>query len=170
MNEDKKKDFLETLHSQVKEVGINNIYSAINEQNKLNIKEKTFYNKLSLSHDSHNLTLVEFMMIMEALEADNNGRHIYVFEDMLELFGLKCDRYYADSDTDISYKSLLTAWMDWDRDHGQVAQVIGEALEDNKISQNEISTIKKEINESIESLIKLRAILIKASQSKTIVK
>lgn len=169
MNNDLKKNFLETLHSQVKEVGINHVYNIINNENDLNIKEKTFYNKLSLSHEGHNLTLVEFMSIMKVLENDNKGRHIYVFEDMLESFGLKCDRYYVEKNNKVNYRQLLNAWMNWDKEHGEVSSVISNALEDSKISPNEISDIKKEINDSIESLITLRAMLVEASKKSTVI-
>jgi len=161
---------LTTLQSKVKEVGNDDVLEMLSEKSNKKVNKQTFLNKLSPKYDTHNITLKEFLFIMKILEEDNNGLHIHVIEDLLTTFGLKCDRYYSDPDIKISYRTLLHSMMSSDKEHGDVSRVIHESLEDNKISDLEIQKIKKEINDEIDALIKLRSILIHANKNKIIIK
>lgn len=161
---------LTTLQSKVKDVGNDEVLAMLSQLSDKKVNQKTFLNKLNPQYETHNLTLKEFIFIMEILKQDNNGRHIQVFEDLLTAFDLKCERYYVDPNTNVSYRSLLKAMMNSDKEHGEVSQVIHASLQDNKISDNEIKNIKNEIDDEINALIKLRAILIEANQNNTIIK
>jgi len=162
--------FLTTLHSNSIEIGINNVYNEVFKRKGTKVTSGTFSNKLTPTSESHILTLREFMSVMKVLELDDNGRHVSVFADMLEVFSLKCDKYYADPNIDITYQTVSNALMKTNKEHGDVSNEILKALDDNKISPIEINIIKKEINDEIDALVKLRAILIKASDTNELIK
>jgi len=165
MNNDLMKKFLTTLHSSSRDIGITNVYNEVLKINGTKVTSGTFSNKLTPTSEGHILTLMEFMSVMKVLELDDNGRHVSVFADMLEVFSLKCDKYYADPNINVTYQSISTALMRTSKEHGEVSSEIHAALKDNRIDTCEIAKIKKEINDEIDSLVKLRAMLIKASNT-----
>ncbi|WP_017220764.1 phage regulatory CII family protein [Moritella dasanensis] len=163
-------NFLTTLHSHSKDIGITKIYSEVLKMNGTKVSSGTFSNKFTPTSKEHKLTLTEFMSVMKVLELDDNGRHVSVFTDMLEVFNLKCDKHYAEPNVSINYKSISNALVGTSKEHGDVSNEIHEALKNNKISPTEIIKIKKEINDEIDALVKLKAILIKASDSNELIK
>jgi len=86
------------------------------------------------------------------------------------VFSLKCDKYYADPNINITYQAISTALMRTSKEHGEVSNEIHEALKDNRINPREIKIIKKEINDEIDALVKLRAMLIKAGDTNELIK
>jgi len=170
MNNDLMTRFLTTLHSNSIDMGIPKVYNEVLKINGTKVTSGTFSNKLTPTSEGHILTLMEFMSVMKVFESDDNGRHVSVFADMLEVFSLKCDRYYADPNINITYQAISAALMRTSKEHGDVSNEIHEALRDNRINPTEIKIIKKEINDEIDALVKLRAMLIKAGDTNELIK
>ncbi|MCW8328951.1 hypothetical protein MD588_09030 [Photobacterium sp. SDRW27] len=149
--------FIRTLHLQTKEVGIEKVFNQVQELGGKKLSSRTFANKVNPSQDGHHLTIQEFMLTMKALQDEE--RHVYILEEMLKVFGLKCERFDSDDEYEVTYRNVLNAWMNWDKERGDVQHEIRDALVDGKVSANELEEIKKEMNQDISAMIKLRDML-----------
>lgn len=150
---------LDTLHRQSKEVGISDIYTIVsancNIRSGKNIKKSTFQNKININREEHKLNIEEFVYILQALE-QKNGAHLAVLQDLVSIFGFNLVSF---SDTnhshDIDYKSFISLWMGFNKEHGNVQEALTLALSDYKITTNELHVIKKQITEETKAMAKL---------------
>ncbi|WP_428465652.1 phage regulatory CII family protein [Photobacterium minamisatsumaniensis] len=160
--------FTRALHLQMKDVGIENVFNQIIEIGGKKLSARTFSNKVNPSQENHHLTIQEFLLTLLVLQ--KNEKHVYVIEEMLKLFNLKCERFERESEHDITYRNVLNAWMNWDKERGDVQHEIRDALIDGKVSANELEDIKKEMNQDIAAMIKLRDMLEFACENRVVIK
>ncbi|UTV30577.1 phage regulatory CII family protein [Photobacterium atrarenae] len=149
--------FSRSLHLQSKEFGIEKLFNEVKVMSGKNISPRTFSNKINPAQAGHQLTLQEFMLTMKVLQQEE--RHVFILDEMLKLFGLQCERIETGELHEITYRNVLNAWMDWDKERGDVQQEIRAALSDGKVSANELEEIKKEMSQDIDAMIKLRDML-----------
>ncbi|KLV04343.1 MULTISPECIES: phage regulatory CII family protein [Photobacterium] len=149
--------FYRAIHHQAKSVGIENIFHQIKDRSGKKLSARTFSNKLNPSQEAHQLTVQELMLMLEVLQEDE--KHVYILEEMLRVFGMKCKRHNSEESYDITYRNVLHAWMDWDKERGDVQQEIRDALVDGKVSANELEEIKKEMDQDISAMTNLRDML-----------
>lgn len=150
---------LNTLHRKSKEVGIGNIYQSVSssckKKNGKEIKEKTFYSKLSPNIEEHKLNVEEFIFTLQALER-KDGAHLTVLQDLVSIFGFNLVAVPSDKEViKVDYKSFIGLWMDFNKEHGDVQTALTSSLGDYKITANELYVIKKEITEQAEAMAKL---------------
>jgi len=150
-------EFTQTLRQQVKSHGISNICREISNITEKKLSSKVVSNKLNPEQDNHLLSLNEFILIMKILEQSSG--HLSILAEFLKIFGLKFEEFKDNESYEISYKSILNAWIGWDKERSEVQDELKLALEDNKIGRSELSRIKKEMNDDIIAMTKLQAML-----------
>ncbi|NOJ15491.1 phage regulatory CII family protein [Vibrio splendidus] len=151
--------FLGALHAHCKSVGIEEIFRKVSsyykEKNDKAIKPSTFQNKINAHRGEHKLNIEEFIYVLLVLKQEDS--HTVVLQDFLALFGFRLE--YISEITeycDFDHKSFMEAWMNFNKEHGDVQIALSSALSDYKITTNELNNIKKELAEQIEAMTKLR--------------
>ena len=117
----------------------------------LGIGEQVFRNKVCPTTETHKLSLREALAMMEAT---NDDRILIV---LAEMRGYTLERKKL-PDT----KSIISAVLAADAEHGDVAQRIREALADDKLTEGEKAKITNEINEAQQALEVLRSTIVRA--------
>jgi hypothetical protein len=154
--------FLGALHTHCKSVGIEEIYKKValyyKEKNGKDIKPGTFQNKINANRDEHKLNIEEFIYVLLVLQEEKS--HAVVLQDFLSIFGFGFESLSQTSESsDFTHKSLMEAWMDFNKEHSDVQIALTAALSDYKITTHELNAIKKELAEQIESMTRLRMAL-----------
>ncbi|KXJ52574.1 MAG: hypothetical protein AXW17_07800 [Colwellia sp. Phe_37] len=151
--------FLGALHTHCKSVGIEDIYQKVSlyykDKNNKDIKPSTFQNKINAHRAEHKLNIEEFIYVLLVLQQENT--HSVVLQDFLSLFGFRLE-YISEINEpcDFDHKSFMEAWMNFNKEHGDVQIALTAALSDYKITTNELNGIKKELAEQIEAMTTLR--------------
>ena len=119
------------------------------------IKPSTFQNKINAHRAEHKLNIEEFIYVLLVLQQENT--HSVVLQDFLSLFGFRLE-YISEINEpcDFDHKSFMEAWMNFNKEHGDVQIALTAALSDYKITTNELNGIKKELAEQIEAMTTLR--------------
>ncbi len=154
--------FFEMLHDKSKAVGITKIFESIDkyyedkEGNK--IKSSTFSNKLNPNIEGHKLNTEELIFIL--LELKKSDDHGVVLKEFMSIFGMRVE--YIIPKVQIKehdYVSFMDTWMKFNKEHSDVQIALNSALEDHKISSNELKDIKAEIEGQVAALSDLRIAL-----------
>ena len=129
-----------------------NMYQQRGQQN---IGESTFYNKLNPDHEGRMLDVELFINILLVLPKAEQRR---MLDSFLVIFGYQ-SKAKKPTEKEASYEKLVQAWMDFDKEHGDVQEELRSALHDKKINKDELKKIEKELSAQITKMDDLRSVI-----------
>ncbi len=154
--------FFEMLHDKSKTVGIKKLFESIDKYYEANegknIQPSTFSNKLNPNIKGHKLNTEELILII--LELKKSDDHGVVLKEFMSIFDMHIEYVIQDSQIkEYDYVSFMDTWMKFNKEHGDIQIALNSALDDHKISSNELKGIKTEIEEQVTALSDLRIAL-----------
>ncbi|MBL4796934.1 MAG: hypothetical protein JKY50_05945 [Oleispira sp.] len=154
--------FLEMLHSKSKDIGIKKLFNSVASHYKSidnkDISYVTFSSKLNPNIETHKLNIEDVIFVILELKKSND--HGVVLKELMSIFEMHIE--YVIPDVQIkkhNYVSFMNTWMKFNKEHSDIQIALNSALDDYKISRNELKSIKTEIEEQIEALSNLRIAL-----------
>ena len=118
---------------------------------RINAHPGTFNNKVDPSMPSHVININEALAVM-LVAHDYRILEVLAHETGHALYQLPAVEFPADMD-------MLSAWADWQNEIAETVRALRSSIDDNKITQAELRTVKKELIEDLQKGLAMLAVM-----------
>lgn len=126
--------------------GVAKLCSEINEKHNVNMKAKVFNNKCNEFDEKNHLNIKELYMMLDVMKDSGYDRFEEILTELGSSFGYDMNPIDSEVDNiDLDIQTVFTESMDWNKNRGDVYDVLYDSLKDGKISKNEFIELQKEM-------------------------
>lgn len=113
---------------------------------KIGMSQKILSNKANPDNEHHHMTVLELVRLMKAAD-DYQALHA-----MADACGFKLEK----KDIKPAKVNIVSMLLSVEAEHGDVSRTMADALEDGRLTRREKTRALKEIDEAVESLLRLK--------------